>query len=93
MRIDLNSRLAESYGANGRSKAETAASRASSGSATDEAHFSSEHQTVQKLEAEAGKLPDVRRDKVEALRSAVESGRYRPSAEQIAGAMLEEIVR
>jgi flagellar biosynthesis anti-sigma factor FlgM len=92
MRIDLNSRLPESYGTEGRTKSGTAAKGASGGAAADQAHFSSEHQRVQRLEASAGQMPEVRKDKVEALRKAMASGTYAPSAEQIAGAMLQEMV-
>jgi len=92
MRIDLNSRLPESYGAEGRSKAGAAAKGAAGGSGADEAHFSPEHQRVQRLEEAAGNLPEIRRDKVEALRAAVGSGTYAPSGEQIAGAMMQEMV-
>jgi len=92
MRIDLNSRLPESYGTEGRTKSGTGAKGASGGAASDQAHFSSEHQRVQRLEASTGNLPEVRKEKVEALRQAVASGTYAPSAEQIAGAMMQEMV-
>jgi flagellar biosynthesis anti-sigma factor FlgM len=90
MRIDLNSRLPESYGAGGRGKSGLAGSQAPKGARADEAHFSSEHQRVQRLEADPGSVSEVRRAKVAALRHAVANGSYAPSSEQIAGALLQE---
>jgi len=93
MRIDLNTRLPETYGASSRSKTGATTDRAAAGAGEDQAHFSPEHQRVQRLEAEAGNLSDVRRDKVEALRKAVAEGSYAPSAEQIAGSMMQEMIQ
>ncbi|MDR2124875.1 MAG: flagellar biosynthesis anti-sigma factor FlgM [Desulfovibrio sp.] len=40
--------------------------------------------------AEAGKAPDIRREKVEALKAGVESGSYVPDSRKIAAGLLKD---
>ncbi|HYH00176.1 MAG TPA: flagellar biosynthesis anti-sigma factor FlgM [Terriglobales bacterium] len=54
---------------------------------SDEARISLDQARVRSLEAEIGRLPEVRKEKVEALRQAMAQGAYRVDAEQIAEAM------
>ena len=54
----------------------------------DEAVLSRSHVQVQSLAAQALQLPEVRSERVQALREAVRSGKYQSDAKQIAGAML-----
>jgi flagellar biosynthesis anti-sigma factor FlgM len=53
----------------------------------DQAQISGLHVLVQALVAEAARLPEVRQEKVGALRQAVQRGDYSPDPEQVAGAL------
>jgi negative regulator of flagellin synthesis FlgM len=46
---------------------------------------------VQQLKAQLAQLPDVRSERVAALRHQVEQGSYKPTNEQIANAMISEL--
>ncbi len=48
-------------------------------------------QLAQKLECDLGNLPDVRRERVAALRSAIQKGEWTVTPDQIAGAIYREI--
>ena len=58
-------------------------------SVEDKASFSADSLDVSSLEAQVLALPEVRQDKVEALRQAVQSGEYRVEADKVAHAILE----
>ncbi len=58
----------------------------------DQAQLSGAHLQVQALAAQASQLPEVRQERVSALRQAVESGNYSPSPEQVAGALLSHMM-
>jgi flagellar biosynthesis anti-sigma factor FlgM len=45
---------------------------------------------VQRLAAQAGKVPDVRLEKVAPLQAKVQSGRYNPSSKKVADALIAE---
>ncbi len=53
----------------------------------DQVQHSGIHVLVRALAAEAAQLPDVRQEKVSALRQAVQNGDYRPDPDQVAGAL------
>lgn len=61
--------------------------------AQDQAQFTGAHARVEALAAQAAQLPEVRQERVEALRQAVESGHYQLDAQKVAGAMLEWTAR
>ena len=96
MRIDLHVRSSEatessrSTGSNGAKNkaaaAETAAVQA------DETHLSSHQARVQKLEQVAQNVPDMRHERVQVLKTAIQEGRYQPPAEQVAEAMLSDAI-
>jgi len=46
---------------------------------------------VQQLKAQLAQTPDVRSDRVAALRQQVQQGTYKPTNEQIANAMISEL--
>jgi negative regulator of flagellin synthesis FlgM len=48
---------------------------------------------VAKIQGQIKKIPDVRADKVKALKSQVESGSYYVSSDKIANKILEDIVK
>ena len=94
MRIDPNqgsqiseSRLSASPQSPG---SNSAAARA--GADQDQAQLSGAHALVQALAAEASQLPEVREEKVSALRQAVESGTYQPDSQKVAGALVSTLL-
>lgn len=95
MRIDLNqgpqAAPETSSGSSARASASSAATPSAIGE--DQAQLSSTHAQVQALTAQAAQLPEVRQERVQALRQAVESGRYRVNPQHVAGAMLAHMTR
>ncbi|MGA1985058.1 MAG: flagellar biosynthesis anti-sigma factor FlgM [Candidatus Sulfotelmatobacter sp.] len=91
MRIDLNSApqpLPESSRSSAASEA--AAGNSSPSNATggaDQALLSGAHAQVQALVAQASQLPEVRQERVQALRQAIQSGRYQSHPDEVAGAV------
>jgi flagellar biosynthesis anti-sigma factor FlgM len=58
----------------------------------DQAQLSGAQVQVEALAGQASQLPEVREERVQALRQAVESGRYQPVSLEVAGAMLTYMV-
>lgn len=48
---------------------------------------------ISSLEGQANQVPDIRQEKVDALRSSVQSGEYRVSDAKLADAILRDILR
>jgi len=59
--------------------------------AEDQAQLSGTHVQVGALVTQALQLPEVRQEKVAALRHAVEGGSYRPAVEKVAHAVIAHI--
>ena len=57
----------------------------------DHAQLSGGHMLVQTLAAQTAQLPDVREERVSALRQAIQSGSYHPSPADVAGAMFSQL--
>ena len=57
----------------------------------DQAQLFGAHLLARALATEAAQLPEVRQEKVSALRQAVRSGEYRPDPEQVAGALFSHL--
>ena len=57
----------------------------------DAADFSTDPKKVQDLKAQLANLPDIRQEKVEQLRNAIQSGTYEVSPGKIADAMLRDL--
>jgi negative regulator of flagellin synthesis FlgM len=97
-RIDLNqlnqaetARVTRSNEANRTNQAEkTQSPTSNTESESDRITVSGRAETVERLAARANELPDVRQDKVEAMRERIQSGTYKPSASDIAGAILKD---
>ncbi len=92
MRIDLNPSAMPELG---RSAEATAGSKPvdmpqPAADAEDVAHLSSGSDAVQKLKAQLDALPDVRQQRVDALRQAVSGGTYKISPHAVAAAMLAD---
>jgi flagellar biosynthesis anti-sigma factor FlgM len=62
------------------------------GLSPDEARFSVDGEKVQQLKADLSGLPDLRQDRVVALKQAIEEGSYNVSDQQIAQAMSSELL-
>jgi flagellar biosynthesis anti-sigma factor FlgM len=94
MRIDSSQSsqgLAESQATNNAATTKagtTPESGVSSPLGEDQAQLSGVHAQVQVLVGQALQLPEVRQERVQALRQAVTSGKYQPSAQDVAGALL-----
>jgi len=58
----------------------------------DQAELSGTHLQVQALTAQALQFPEIRQDKVNALRQVVADGTYKPSSDQIADAMFAHML-
>jgi flagellar biosynthesis anti-sigma factor FlgM len=59
----------------------------------DQAELSGTHVQVQALTAQALQFPEIRQQKVNALRQVVEDGSYQPSSGQIADAMFTHMLQ
>jgi len=94
MRIDLNHGPQELAENNGTGSTGGAAANVSSSGALgeDQTQLSGVHAQVEALAAQASQLPEVRQERVQALRSAVQSGQYRSNPEEIAGAMFTHML-
>jgi flagellar biosynthesis anti-sigma factor FlgM len=98
MRIDLNHEpqaLPETSrsSAPSASAAEAASAAASRGlGGEDQADLSGAHAQVQALVAEASQLPEVREERVQALRQAVERGGYAASPGAVADALVAHMM-
>jgi flagellar biosynthesis anti-sigma factor FlgM len=88
MRIDLNAGATTSG-----SQAEKTSSHVAATSArqTDQTHLSESDASVGKLETAALKSPEVRTEKVHALRSQLQAGTYQVSPTQVAGSILDQL--
>jgi flagellar biosynthesis anti-sigma factor FlgM len=100
MRIDSNqgpqplneSSAASSQNAVGASNSSSDAIGPSYALGEDQAQLSGAHTQVDALAAQAAQLPEIREERVLALRQAVESGQYSPSSEQVAGAVVDSMI-
>jgi len=98
MRIDLNygsQATPESNRSNSPSPAAAASSTSAASEASlggDQAQLSGAHAEVQTLAAQAAQLPEVREERVHALRQALESGQYQTSTGLVAGALVDHLI-
>lgn len=58
----------------------------------DQTQLSASNATVQQLKSTVSQLPEIRPDRVEALRQAVASGSYQVSDQQLANAMASDLL-
>jgi flagellar biosynthesis anti-sigma factor FlgM len=58
----------------------------------DQALFTGTHTQIDALAAQTSQLPEIREERVLALRQAVESGKYSPSPGQVAGAVVDSMI-
>jgi negative regulator of flagellin synthesis FlgM len=62
------------------------------GLSSDEVQLSVDGEKVQQLKADLNGLPDLRQERVAALKQAIDEGSYNVSAEQIAQAMSSDLL-
>lgn len=58
----------------------------------DQVKLSANHQKANQLKTELNRLPEVRQDRVEQLRLAIQSGSHQVTDEQIANAIISETI-
>jgi flagellar biosynthesis anti-sigma factor FlgM len=95
MRIDLNPGPQASPETN-RSGAQSAGPASASArnplDLDDQTQLSGAHIQVQALVAQASQLPEIRQERVHALRQAIQSGQYQSNPEKVAGAMFAHMI-
>jgi len=74
------------------SSSRNAAPGESLGQDQDQAQLSGAYVEVQTLAAQASQLPEVREDRVQTLRQAVEGGQYQARPSQVAGALVAHLI-
>lgn len=72
--------------------ASSGSAAAGSVAAQDQTQLSGAHTLAQALAAEASQRPEVREEKVSALRQAVQSGNYQASPEKVADALFSHLL-
>jgi flagellar biosynthesis anti-sigma factor FlgM len=95
MRIDSNQggQVSENNRADAGPQTASFSSSSASGVLTEDLpQLSGAHVLVQVLAAQASQLPEVRHEKVNALRQAVQSGNYRPHSEKVAIALFSHLL-
>ena len=96
MRIDSNAGGPQIPESNRSSPSQPAAGSggapAAGAASADQAQLSGAHVLAQALAAQASQLPEVRQEKVSALRQALQSGEYHPSPEKTADALFSHLL-
>jgi len=91
MRIDLNSNAANQIASEQSPKQVSGAKREhDAGHVESTATLSTDSVSISSLTAQAMQTPEVRQDKVDALRQAISTGNYKLDPLQIAGSILSE---
>jgi len=88
MRIDLNSISLNNIEREEKPK-KAAGKQSGAGNIEDKATLSSEALDISTLEAQVMATPEVRQDKVEALRQQVQNGQYKVDADAVAKSILK----
>lgn len=94
MRIDLNPSAMPELGRSGEAAAGAKPgdmTGLAAANAEDVAHLSTGSDAVHQLKMQLDALPEVRQERVNALRQAISAGAYRISPQAIATAMLTEL--
>jgi flagellar biosynthesis anti-sigma factor FlgM len=69
-----------------------ATSATSAGQPSDTVELSSGQATIRQLVSQLDHVPDVRQEQVNALRLEVQTGQYQRSSEQVAGAIVTQLL-
>lgn len=85
---------AENISALNRNKTETdnikKKSTGSKGSSVDQVEISSQASELSKLQQQAKAAPEIRQDRVEAIKLQLDEGRYQPDSNKIAERLIDE---
>jgi flagellar biosynthesis anti-sigma factor FlgM len=95
MRIDLSlgpQPLPETNRGNTPGSGVPATSSAGALGGEDQAQLTGSHVQVLALVAQASQFPEVREERVQSLRQAIQSGQYQSSPEKIAGAIFAHLI-
>ena len=90
MKVELNQPTLDSVTHTQGSPTEVAGDNALHAPEEDKATLSTDKASVDALAAQALSSPEIRQDKVEALRQAIKSGQYKLEPDGIADAMIQE---
>ena len=91
MKIDVNSPAASQLSVDRGPKQVSNGSLAGTQNSTeDRTTLHTGSQSVQSLTSQALNSPEIRQDKVDALRQSISSGQYQLDASKIAGAMIDD---
>lgn len=95
MRIDPQNQIPASSGPSGVDSAQSAQVKSSqkplAGEPSDTVQLSAGQATVRQLVSQLGQVPDIRQGTVNTLRSAISSGKYNPTNDQVAGSLAEQM--
>jgi flagellar biosynthesis anti-sigma factor FlgM len=95
MRIDPQNQTPASSGTGGVENSQSGQAKglqkSASNGPSDTVQLSSGQATVRQLVSQLGQVPDVRQGQVNSLRSAISSGKYKPSNDQVASALAEQL--
>lgn len=61
-------------------------------SGQDQAQLSVDNQTIQRLKADLSQVPEIRQERVDALRQAVSNGSYHVSDQQLGDAIASDLL-
>jgi negative regulator of flagellin synthesis FlgM len=95
MKIDAPLAIPEQVGPQGVGTTGRSQSQNEEGRVTlspDQVQFSVDGETVQQLKTDLAGLPDLRQDRVAALKQAIDEGSYNVSGQQIAQAMSSDLL-
>lgn len=91
MRIDLNSIACQPGDSSELTKSRTTEADLNQATVSDTASLSSRSAALQRLNATASELPQVRQERVAALSQMVRNGTYQVRSEQTADALMSQI--
>ena len=93
MRINSwNTPLPEIQGPSERPAGATRAAMSAENDSADEARLSFDRRRIHGLESEVARMTDVREERVSRLREEIAAGRYRADADQVASAILANML-
>ena len=95
MRIDSQNQIPGSSGPGGVDSAQSGQTKgiqkSASSEPSDTVQLSSGQATIRQLVSQLAQVPDVRQGQVNTLRSAIASGKYNPSNEQVANSLADQL--
>jgi len=91
MKIELNGPALDGVTAAQSNKPEAADSKEVQRPEEDKATLSTSQASIASLTAQALNMPEIRTDKVEALRQAISSGEYKVDPNQVADAIIDSM--